>query len=122
MSRKGISEDHFTAARDTTAPRLLTPPTGKVPAARRDSYIADLESQVSGLIGTEPKDFARAAVPPNGTCRLKGQDEEAQHLVGVFDLPAMVLYQTLHLVCALDPADRAPNSIPTRVLDWPMHH
>jgi hypothetical protein len=48
-------------------------------------------------------------------CRLKGQDEEAQYLTGVFDLPAMVLYQTLHLVRALDPADRAttPDEVNT---------
>jgi hypothetical protein len=107
MNRNSIHEDHLGARRETTDPRRLTPPAGRVPAHLRDSYIADLESQVSELIGTEPKDFARAAILLYDICRLEGQDEEAQHLIGVFDLPAMVLYQTLHLVRAVDPADGA---------------
>ncbi len=109
MNGNSVHEDLFRAWRETTDPRRLTPLAGRVPAQLRDSYIADLESQVSALIGAEPKDFARAAVLLYDICRLKGQDEEAQHLIGIFDLPAMVLYQTLHLVRALDPTDGAPT-------------
>lgn len=107
MNRNHIRENQLTAGRDATAPRLPDPPTGRIPEHLRDSYLADLESQVSDLIGTEPKDFARAAVLLYDICRIKGQYREAQHLIGVFDLPAMVLYQTLHLVRAIDPADEA---------------
>lgn len=107
MNRNGISDNQLTASRDATALRLPNPPAGRLPTHLRGPYIADLESQVRRLIGTEPKDFARAAVLLYDICRLRGQDEEAQHLIAVFDLPAMVLYQTLHLVRAIEPADQA---------------
>ena len=107
MNRNTISEDHFTASAGSIAPGLLTPLTGRVPAHLHDSYITDLESQVRETIATEPKDFARAAVLLYDICRLKGRDEEAQYLVGIFDLPAMVLYQTQHLVRAVDGPNRA---------------
>ena len=102
MNRNTISESHISASAGSITPGLLTPPTGRVPAHLHDSYIADLESQVRDTIATEPKDFARAAVLMYDICRLKGRDEEAQYLIGVFDLPAMVLYQTQHLVRAVD--------------------
>ena len=101
MNRKGISENHFRASGDSAATRLLTPLTGRVPEHLRDSYVAALELQMRDTITTEPKDFARAAVLLYDICRLKGQDEEAQYLIGVFDLPAMVLYQTQQLVHAV---------------------
>ena len=107
MNRNVITDNQLTVSRNTAAPHLPNPPTGRIPAHLRDSYLADLELQVRDLISTEPKDFARAAVLLYDFCRLEGRDEEAQHLVGVFDLPAMVLYQTLHLVRAIDPADGA---------------
>jgi len=89
---------------------MLTPPTDRVPPHLRDSYVADLESQLNVLVGTEPKDFARAAVLLYDICRVEGRDEEARYLSGIFDLPAMVLYQTLHLVRSVD-GDVTPDEM-----------
>jgi len=107
MNRNGIGEQQATTSVRMNGPRLPIPPIGRVPAHLGDAYIADLESQVKDLVGTEPKDFARAAVLLYDICRLQGRDDDAQQLAEIFDLPAMVLYQTLHLVRAIEPTDDA---------------
>lgn len=105
MNHGDIRNDRSQAEHGTVAARGLTPLVDRVPTHLRDSYIVDLESQVRILIGTEPKDFARAAVLLYDICRLKGLEEQAQYLSRIFDLPAMVLYQTLHLVRSVDLVD-----------------
>jgi len=110
MNYSDIRKDPSMANHGTVAVRGLTPPVDRVPLHLRDSYVADLESQVRILISTEPKDFARAAVLLYDICRVEGRDEEARYLSGIFDLPAMVLYQTLHLVRSVD-GDVTPDEM-----------
>lgn len=106
MNRCGLCDDGHSRARpETFPPPVLALERDPVPPHVRDAYLADLERMVRDLVGREPKDFARATILIYDICRLRGQDEEAQYISKVFDLPAMVLYQVPPLLRAVRQPD-----------------
>ncbi|MCL1598979.1 MAG: hypothetical protein M3094_07330 [Actinomycetia bacterium] len=72
-----------------------------IPAAMREVYIADLDDRVRELVGSEPKDFARAAILIYDIFWHGDEPEKALEIGNVFDLPAMVLFQVPPLVRAI---------------------
>ncbi len=86
------------ARRDALAGTVGVEWSDQIPPEVRDTYLRDLEEQVRELIGTEPKDFARAAILIYDICRLRGEGDQARLVRDVFDVPAIVLYQVPPLV------------------------
>lgn len=78
----------------------------RIPTDVTDAYVSALEARVCELIGSEPKDFARAAVLIYDIFRLRDENEEAEQIARLFDLPAMVLFQVPPLVRSIDQMGR----------------
>lgn len=93
----GSPQEHL----DVNSFVATTLPNDPIPAAIKEAYITDLDDRVRELVGSEPKDFARAAILIYDIFRLGDEPEKALEIGNVFDLPAMVLFQVPPLVRAI---------------------
>jgi len=82
----------------------------RIPTDVKDAHVADLEDRVRELIGSEPKDFARAALLIYDIFRLRDEHEEARQIGRLFDVPAMVLFQVPPLLATIDRMGHTPPS------------
>jgi hypothetical protein len=90
----------------------------RIAADVKDADLIRLEDTVRELIGSEPKDFARAALLIYDIFRLHDEHEKARQVARMFDLPAMVLFQVPPLVRTIDRMDHAsPSPARDRVLE-----
>ncbi len=80
-------------------------------AAMREAQIADLENQIRELVGTEPKDFARATILIYDVLSLRDEPEQALAITRIFDLPAVVLFQVPPLVRMILQMDPTPAPV-----------
>jgi len=96
-----------TDVRPYTVPTPLREP---IPVAMKETYITELEDQVRELVGSEPKDFARATLLIYDIFRLRDEQENALEISSLFDVPAIVLFQVPPLVRSIHRMDPTPTT------------
>ena len=81
-----------------------------------------IEASVRELVGSEPKDFARATILIYDIFRLRDETGRASEIAGLFDVPATVLLQVASLVRSIrhtdpEPPDATVGAIVERIND-----
>jgi len=115
MERITIGDTDEAAAPDpdVRSSLVLTFPDEPTPDAVKDVYVADLEARVRQLVGSEPKDFARATILIYDIYRLGDEPETAREIAGLFDVPAVVLFQVPPLVRFVEQMGPTPTAAAT---------
>ncbi len=112
MERITIDDTDEAAAPDpdVRSNLVLTFPDEPIPDAVKEVYVADLETRVRELVGSEPKDFARATILIYDIYRLGDEQETAREIAGLFDVPAVVLFQLPPLVRSIEQMGPTPTA------------